>query len=100
MTLPAFDTLPAWAMAAVLLVHSGLGFALGLASLFGLWRTVRGGIGGGRLKAALGAMLARLALVGAVLALTSFEGAGPLLATAFGVIAARSWAVRRIGRTS
>jgi hypothetical protein len=53
---------------------------------------------GGRVWRPIGLHLARLAIVAGALLWTAFQGAGPLIAVAAGLVAARPIAVRMLGR--
>jgi len=95
MTHAAFATLPAWAIPLDLGAHAMAGVALGWVYFYLVWCNARQFTQGGRISAIGGLAVARFAGLGAVLALISLEGAPPLLATALGVLIARSIMLRR-----
>lgn len=88
-----FDHLPLWAKLPDLLLHLSLGFGLGRLYFHGVWRSAQAFTG--HPASAIGWTLLRFAMLGGVLAATAFEGALPLLLTAFGVFLARPGALRR-----
>jgi hypothetical protein len=88
MNLPPLDTLPAWAMLLGLAAHLGAGFALGILFFRILWLSVRFAARGS-LTTIIALMIGRFALMGAILALASLEGALPLLTMALGILLAR-----------
>jgi len=79
----------------LLVAHFVLGGALGLLYFRGLWWNVRQLVQARGAAAAFAVGAARFLGLGAVLFLTSREGALPLLATALGVLAARAMVLRR-----
>jgi hypothetical protein len=89
MNLPPLDTLPAWAMLLGLAAHLGAGFALGILFYRSLWWSARRFAARGSLATIIALMIGRFALMGAILALASFEGALPLLTMALGMFLAR-----------
>ncbi|HME39592.1 MAG TPA: ATP synthase subunit I [Steroidobacteraceae bacterium] len=96
MTLPPFNSLPAWATILALALHVFAGIAAGALYFRGLgWSTRRFAGGGGAGMLALSGVL-RLALLGMLLALVAQEGARPLLVTSLGVLIARAIVVRRV----
>lgn len=56
--------------------------------------------GGGRVRTLIASMAARFVLLGTILTAASFEGAMPLLATAAGVLVARTIVLRRVRLTA
>lgn len=93
-------SVPHWALAlAVAGAHLAAGLGLGLLYFGSLWWNARRFAGAGRLRMVLAFAAARFALLGGVLALTSIEGAGPLLETMLGVLVARSVVLRRARET-
>ncbi|WP_131119536.1 ATP synthase subunit I [Lichenihabitans psoromatis] len=91
---------PSWALALCLAVHAVVGVILGGLHFGGLWWNTRLFAIGGRAWSAIVVLLARISLLGGVLTVISFEGAAPLLATALGVVLARSLVTRRIARNT
>ena len=89
MNLPPLDTLPAWAMLLGLVAHFGAGFALGILFYRSLWWSARRFAARESLATIIALMIGRFALMGAILALASFEGALPLLIMALGMFLAR-----------
>ena len=81
---------------AILAMYLAVGFSLGLLYFGSLWWNARLFSGSGRLRTVLAMAAARFALLGGALALASLEGAGPLLATALGVLGARAVVLRRV----
>jgi hypothetical protein len=73
------------------------GLLLGAASLAALRRNVADYLGG-RAWRSIGAHVARLAILAAILVWTARQGAGPLLALAAGLVLARPIALRVMGR--
>lgn len=73
--------------------HLAAGIGLGLCYFRALWWSVRRRAGG---APALAAIMARVAMLVAILALVSREGALPLLATAAGVLAGRFVVMRQV----
>lgn len=72
------------------------GIVAGIAYFTSIWWSTRQFANGGRLAATLALALLRLMLLGGLLALASFQGAGPLLAMALGVVVARFAVMRRL----
>ncbi|WP_291421867.1 ATP synthase subunit I [Acidocella sp.] len=70
------------------------GFCAGLGYFYAVWRSALAFTRGGA-AAAVGLALARLALLGGLLALAGRHGALALLLTALGVLAARPLVLRR-----
>jgi hypothetical protein len=64
-----------------------------------IWRSALALAGGAGPGKTLAFMLGRLILLGALLAVASRHGAGPLLATAAGVLVARAGVTRRLKET-
>jgi F1F0 ATPase subunit 2 len=95
MTHTAFANLPPWAMPLDLGAHAVAGVALGWLYFYLLWCNARHFAERGRIATIGGLALARFAVLGGLLALVSLEGAPPLLATALGVLIARSVMLRR-----
>jgi len=100
MSIVSFDLLPVWAAPAGLIAHLGAGFGLGLVYFRSLWWSTRRFGGRGSLVMILALMICRFAAMAAMLALASLEGALPLLAAAFGVLAARYVVVSRLRETA
>ncbi|MGO8912852.1 MAG: ATP synthase subunit I [Bradyrhizobium sp.] len=96
MSIPSFDTLPAWAVFLGLAAHLGAGFALGILYFRSLWSSARRFTSRGRLVTTIALMIGRVVLIGGVLTLASLEGALPLLTMALGVLVARSVVMNRI----
>ncbi len=86
---------PAWALVPVLGLHLVLGFALGLVYFILVWGSARRFAAGGRAGVSILLVFGRLAVLASVLIVTSLEGAGPLLATALGLLVARPMVMRR-----
>jgi hypothetical protein len=86
---------PNWATLPTLALHLGLGFGLGLLYFNLVWGSARQFAAGGRTATSILLVFGRLAVLGIVLVLTSLEGAGPLLATALGLLLARPVVMRR-----
>lgn len=72
------------------------GIALGVAYFVGIWWSARRFAAGGRVTTTIALSLSRLAVLGGLLTLASFQGAGPLLAMALGVVLARFGVMRRL----
>jgi F1F0 ATPase subunit 2 len=83
--------------AAHLAVFTVSGFAVGAASFASLKLNTDLYLGG-RLWRPIAFHLLRLAIVAAALAFAAFQGAGPLLAAAAGLVIARPVTVRLLGR--
>ena len=96
MTLPAFHTLPPWAMALSLTAHLLAGIAAGLLHVRTLWWNTRRFAQGGRAMTTAALMVARFAVLGGVMLLASLEGALPLLALALGIFVARMLVIRKL----
>jgi F1F0 ATPase subunit 2 len=79
-----------------LALHLAGGAAIGALHFGSLWWNARLFERAGRVRTLLAAMVVRFTLLGGVLTAVSFEGAMPLLATALGVLLARSVALRRV----
>jgi len=73
------------------------GFALGLVYFLAIWRSARLLGEGGRAISVLSLTIARIALLGGALTLASLEGAPRLLAMALGALLARAAVVRAVG---
>jgi hypothetical protein len=73
------------------------GLVLGGASMATLRLNTNLYLGGG-LWRSIGLHVARLSMLASVLAWTAFQGAGPLIAGAAGLVLARPIAVRMLGR--
>ena len=97
MTLLTFGAFPAWAALASVAAHFAGGLALGRFYFHGLWRQTRRLVAGAGAATTIALMIARFALLGALLTLASFEGAPPLLALTFGVLIARRAVMRGVG---
>jgi F1F0 ATPase subunit 2 len=100
MSLPSFESLPAWALPLCLAAHLAAGIVLGFLYFRGLWWNVCHFIRGGRASTTVALMVGRLVLMGALALLASLEGAPPLLALALGVFIARGAVMRRIRETA
>ena len=96
MSIPSFDTLPAWAQLLGLIAHLGAGFVLGIFYFGSLWWSARRFAGHGGLLATIALMIGRFAVMGGLLTLASLEGALPLLAMALGVLIARFAVMSRV----
>lgn len=79
----------------VLAVHLALGFGLGWVYFNLVWGSARQFAAGGRTALSILLILARIGALAAVLVIASLEGAGPLLATALGLVTARPIVMRR-----
>lgn len=90
----AFDHLPLWIKLPDLLGHLALGFGIGRVYFHGVWRSAQAFAG--YPAKAIGWTVLRFVSLGAALTVTAFEGALPLLLTAFGVFLARHSAMRRV----
>ncbi len=95
MSIAAFQALAEPAMAASLALHLTIGVALGIAYFSALWWNARLFATGLRAGTAIVLITGRLVLLSGLLALAALQGAVPLLATAFGVLLARSLVLRR-----
>ncbi len=89
----AFDHLSLWTKLPDLLLHLALGFGIGRVYFHGVWRSAQAF--SGHPAKAIGWTALRFVSLGGVLTVTAFEGALPLLLTAFGVLLARPGAMRR-----
>ncbi len=98
MTRHLFDTLPWWAMLAVLAVHVAVGIAAGWLYFRGLWWNTRLFASGAPAAKVIALVLGRFVLLAAVLVPVALEGALPLAATALGTFAARSAVLRKVRR--
>ncbi len=96
MTVLSFNLLPPWMMAISVGAHLLAGFALGLLYFRGLWWNAQQLAVGGHLITTTALWFGRFAVLAGLLALTSSEGALPLLATALGVLIARPLVMRRV----
>lgn len=92
----SLDGLSAWAGMLFLTAHVAVGFALGLIYFRGVWWHARLFAEGTWTAAKIMLVLGRFLLLTSVLALTSLEGALPLLLTSLGVLIARPIVMRRI----
>jgi F1F0 ATPase subunit 2 len=72
------------------------GILAGIAYFTSIWWSARQFAIGGRITMTLALALLRLMVLGGLLMLASFQGAGPLLATALGVVVARFGVMRRL----
>jgi len=77
-------------------LHLAVGAAIGCLYFGSLWWNSQMFEQTGRVRTLLAGMAARFVLLGGVLTAASFEGAFPLLATAAGVLVARSVVLRRV----
>jgi F1F0 ATPase subunit 2 len=96
MSLFSFGALPAWAALASVAIHFAMGLALGRFYFHGLWRQTRRLVAGAGAATTIALMIARFALLGALLTFASLEGAAPLLALTLGVLIARRAVMRDI----
>ena len=96
MTVLSFNLLPPWMMAISVGAHLLAGFTLGLLYFRGLWWNAQQLAAGGHLITTTALWFGRFAVLAGLLALTSSEGALPLLATALGVLIARPLVMRRV----
>ena len=96
MTFAALTGLPAWMPALSFGVHLAAGFAAGTLYFHALLWSTRRFAESGRAMAAVAWTFLRFALLGALLVLTSREGALPLLTTALGIVVARFAVMRRL----
>lgn len=71
-----------------------VGIVAGIAYFTSIWWSAQQFAGGGRVTMTVALSLLRLAALGGLLVLASFQGAGPLLAMPLGVIAARFGVMR------
>jgi F1F0 ATPase subunit 2 len=88
--------LPAWAGMLFLTTHLAAGFMLGLIYFEGVWWNARLFAEGRWIAAKIALALGRFLLLTGTLALTSLEGALPLLLTSLGVLVARPFVMRCI----
>ena len=84
--------------ALIVALHLAGGAATGGLYFGSLWWNARMFERAGRVRMLLAGMAARFALLGGVLTAASFEGAAPLIATALGMLLARSAVLRRVRR--
>jgi hypothetical protein len=96
MTILWLEALPAWATALILAAHFAAGIALGIAYFTAVWWNARQFALGGGMVTTIALIVGRFVLLGGGLALTSLEGALPLLLTALGVVLARFAIMRRV----
>jgi F1F0 ATPase subunit 2 len=94
MSIWSFQALPAWAMVFSLGMHLAAGIGLGIVYFNAVWWNARLFAMGGRASTTIVLIIGRLVLLGGLLALTSLEGALPLLAMALGVLVARPVVMR------
>lgn len=90
--LPPLDAV-ALLRAAAFAMAGAIGGALYFASV---WRSARALAAGARLTKMLAPILLRFILMGLLLGLAAWQGAGPLLATAAGVLFGRAVVLRRV----
>jgi F1F0 ATPase subunit 2 len=83
-----------------LTLHLALGLGLGVLYFRGLLWNVRRLTEGRRVTATIALAVGRFALLGAALVLVSLEGTAPLLATALGILIARSAVMRQFKETA
>ena len=83
-------------LAPSLTVWLAVGIAAGAAYFFSIWWSADQFADGGRITTTLALALIRLLVLGGLLMFASFRGAGPLLATALGVVIARFVVMRRL----
>ena len=100
MSLPSFESLPAWAVLHSVLRHTAVGIALGVLYFRGLWWNARHFIGGAAQRRRLRLMVGRFVLGGRCFAggLRAWRGAPPLWHS--WVAHARSAGIRRIRETA
>ena len=72
------------------------GIGVGTAYFTSIWWSAGQFSEGGRITVTLALALLRMIVLGGLLALASFHGAGPLLAMALGVVLARFAVMRRL----
>jgi hypothetical protein len=89
--LPPFDWISLLRLA-TFAVAGGIGGALYFASV---WRSAKALAAGARLSKLLAPILLRVILMGLLLGLSAWQGAGPLLATSAGVLFGRAIVLRR-----
>lgn len=73
-----------------------IGIAAGVAYFISIWWSARLFAAGGRATVTISLALLRLLALGGLLSLAAFQGGGPLLATALGVVVTRFWVMRRL----
>lgn len=95
MSVAALVQTPGWNFL-VAPVHLVIGAGLGVLYFGAIWHSANMLAGRARPIALVVAMAARFAVLAAVLTLAGLEGAAPLLATAFGVMAGRFLVLRRV----
>jgi hypothetical protein len=89
--LPPFDWISLLHLA-TFVVSGGIGGALYFASV---WRSAKALAAGARMTKLLAPILLRFILMGLLLGLAAWQGAGPLLATTAGVLFGRAAVLRR-----
>ena len=95
-TMPFVDRLASAVITAVPPILLAVGIGLGVLYFRSLWWNTRLFARGGRPTTTIAVMLGRFALLGAVLALASLEGAMPLLVLTLGILIARCAVMRRV----
>ncbi len=91
-----FAGLPAPIMALVLAAYFAGGMVAGVLYFRAVWWNARLFAGRRPARLTIALLVSRFILLGGILALTSIAGAMPLIATALGVLVARSIVVRRV----
>jgi hypothetical protein len=84
-----------WLWALRLAGFLALGGVGGAFYFYAVWRNALALAGGAGLGRTLAFMLGRFVLLGALLVFAALHGAGPLLASAAGVLTARVWTLRQ-----
>ncbi len=97
MTYIGFAGVALWPRPIDLGAHAVAGVALGWLYFSAIWWNARHFAARGQVAAIGGLAVARFAVLGAVLAWVSRQGAPPLLATTLGVLVARAVLLRRFG---
>ena len=94
-----FSHLPVWAMFASLVAHFLAGTAVGMLYFRNIWWSAQHIIVGKHMTMLVASTLLRFLMLGAVLALTSLEGAPPLLSVVIGLLGARSLVIHNVRMT-
>jgi hypothetical protein len=93
----AFYGLSPWVMALSVCAYLAVGIAAGLLYFRSVWWNASRLARGGRVSVTIALVMARFALLGALLTFASLQGAPPLLAMALGILVARPLIMRRFG---
>jgi len=96
MSLLLFDHLPLVLAPIVLALHVAVGVGAGGLFFRSLWWNTQLLVDGGPVSTAIALIAGRFLGLGALLTLTVFEGAAPLMATALGIFIGRFVALRAI----